>query len=87
MSLISVGFISLDSTFKVNYRRPRIRQKYLIVFEDYAKSLLAHTEITTILQWFYLNEVISKYAKSILAYTENKFKEYIRIRWIRQKYL
>jgi hypothetical protein len=41
----------------------------------------------TILQWFYLNEVISKYAKSILAYTENKFKEYLLIRWIRQEYL
>jgi hypothetical protein len=38
--------------------------------------------ITAISQWFYLNEVVSKYAKSILAYTENKLKEYKRIRRI-----
>jgi hypothetical protein len=44
MSIISAGSISLDSTFKVNYRRPRMRQKYFIVFEDYAnmQSLSAH---------------------------------------------
>jgi hypothetical protein len=61
-------------------RRPRICQKYLIVFGDGAISLKTHTEIRAILQWFYLNEVVSKYAKSILAYTENKLKEYKRIR-------
>jgi hypothetical protein len=43
-------------------------------------------EITAILQWFYLNKVMSKYAKSILAYTENKLKEYKRIWRIRQEY-
>jgi hypothetical protein len=43
-------------------------------------------EITVILQWFYSDEVVSKYAKSILAYTENKLKEYKRIRRIRQEY-
>ncbi len=39
-----------------------------------------------ILQWFYLNKVVSKYAKSILACTENKLKEYKRNRRIRQEY-
>jgi hypothetical protein len=63
-------------------RRPRISQKYLIVFRDGAISLKTHTEITAILQWFYLNKVVSKYAKSILAYMENKLKEYKRIRRI-----
>ncbi len=47
-------------------------------------SPLAYSPAT--LQWFYLNEVVFKYAKSILAYTENKLKEYKRIRSIRQEY-
>ncbi len=42
-------------------------------------------ENTAILQWFYLDEVVSKDAKSILAYTENKLKRK-RIRRIRQEY-
>ncbi len=43
-------------------------------------------EITVILQWFYLDEVVSRYVKSILAYTENKLKEFKRIRRIPQEY-
>ncbi len=40
------------------------------------KSLQAYMEITVILEWFYLNEVVSTYAKTILACTENTLKEY-----------
>jgi hypothetical protein len=55
----------------VFYRSRRIRQKYLIVFREWAKSLKTYKDITAILGLFYIYEVISEYAKSILACTEN----------------
>ncbi len=64
------------------YRRGRIRQNYLIIFREYGKSF-KYTEITPILQWFYLYEVVSEYAETILACLENKLEEYKRIMRIR----
>ncbi len=45
-----------------------------------------NTESTAFLLWFYLYEVVSEYAESVLPCSENKLKEYKRIRWIRQEY-
>ncbi len=47
---------------------------------------LSVTEITAILEWFYIYKVVSGYAKSILACMENTLKEYKRIWRIRQEY-
>ncbi len=45
-----------------------------------------YTEITAILEWLYLNGVVSRYAKSNLVFTENTLKKYKRMRGIRQEY-
>jgi hypothetical protein len=41
---------------------------------------------TAIFEWFSMYEVLSQYARSISAYTENKLKEYERLRRMRRKY-
>jgi hypothetical protein len=66
------------------YRSWRIRPKYLIGFGNGAKRLKANTEITAILELFYLYKVVSEYGKSILAYTENTLKAFKRIWRVRQ---
>jgi hypothetical protein len=45
-----------------------------------------YTEITAILEWFYIQKVVSEYAKNILACMEITPKEYKRIWRIRQEY-
>jgi hypothetical protein len=62
-SVFLVLYANSENTLKVVYRFWRLRQKYLIVFGEWAKSLLAYMDITTILERFY-----SEYAKSILPF-------------------
>jgi hypothetical protein len=40
------------------------------------KKSLSVTEITAILEWFYIHNVVSEYAYSILACMENTLTEY-----------
>ncbi len=54
--------ISWHCPFK---RISRKRQKYLIVFKECSKSLQAYTDLTPILEWFYLYEDVLEYVKSI----------------------
>ncbi len=65
-----------------------VRQKYLIVFRECARSFKAYKENMAISKWFSVYEVVSKYAKSILTCTKNKntLKEYKCLRRIRQEH-
>ncbi len=75
-----------ENTLKVFYHCWRILQKYLIVFGECAKSILAHTEIAAILVRFEMYKVVSEYAKSILACMENTLSEDKRIWRMRLEY-
>jgi hypothetical protein len=79
-------YVYFENTPKVFYPTRRIRQKYLIIFGQGAKSLSQYMEITVILEGYYLYKIISEYVKNILACTENKLKEYKRIWRIHKGY-
>jgi hypothetical protein len=86
-SVFLIFYAYFENTPKELCRSRRIRRKYLIVFGNGAKILYAYTEITAILEWFYLYKVVSEYAESILTCTENTLKAFKRVRRIRQEYL
>jgi hypothetical protein len=52
--LKSTAIVKSANLFKciLFFSSSKIRQKYLIVFGECAKSLKAYTEITAILEWF-----------------------------------